>query len=269
MRVTVIGAKGFVGSAFVRLLKDVSEIELVEVTRETFGAHCGIESDVVIEAACNSRKYLADQDPAADFQASAVHRLESLLKYPARLHVHISSVDVYPELDSPCTTTEDALIDPSRCSRYGFHKWLTEQLVLHYAKQWLIFRLAGMVGPGLKKNPVYDILHGQPLRVHPDSRYQYMHTDDVARICWELVRRGFQNKIFNICGTGTVTMRRIAELAGRPLNLSLVTPDMQPRIVDVSNALIRQLFDVPETETTLRRFFESYECRPRVGPATA
>lgn len=259
MRVTVIGARGFVGSAFVRLLQAEPDVELVEITRDTFDARAGLESDVVIEAACNSRKYLAESDPMGEFHASVAHRLESLLKYPARVHVHISSVDVYPDLSSPVTTTEDTPIDPARCSRYGFHKWLAEQLVRHYAREWLIFRLAGMVGPGLKKNPVFDILHGQPLRVHPDSRYQYMHTDDVARICWGIFRRGFRNMVFNVCGTGTITMRQIAEMAGKPIDLSLVAPDAQPRVVDISNALIRQWFDVPETSTTLKRFFESWK----------
>ena len=155
MQVTVIGANGFVGSAFARLLKNQPGIKLTEVTRETYAEWRGRESDVLIEAAGNSKKFLADQNPAAEFEASVTHRLRTLLDFPARLHLHISSVDVYNDLTSPATTREDSPVDISRSSRYGAHKFLAEQLVRQYASRWLIVRFAGMVGPGLRKNPVY------------------------------------------------------------------------------------------------------------------
>ena len=114
MRVTVIGANGFVGSAFVRLLQPRPDIQLLCVTRQNFDALPAAPSDVVIEAACNSRKFQADQDPAAEFESSVTHRLKSLQKFPAGLQVHISSVDVYSDLTSHATTREDAAVDLPR-----------------------------------------------------------------------------------------------------------------------------------------------------------
>ena len=52
-----------------------------------------------------------------------------------------------------------------------------------------VLRLAGMVGPGLRKNPVYDILQGEPLRIHPESQYQFLHAEDAAH-SWDLARSG-------------------------------------------------------------------------------
>lgn len=257
MRVTVIGANGLVGSAFVRFLQTRPDIELIRVTRENFDSLPVAHSDVVIEAACNSKKYLADQDPLAEFEASVTHRLRSLQRFPAGLQLHISSVDVYSDLNSPATTREEAPIDLARVSTYGLHKLLAEQLVRHYAPRWLIFRLAGMVGPGLRKNPVFDILNGFQLRIHPDSRYQYMLTDDVARISWSLVERKSANEIFNLCGDGVVTMREIAESAGRPLDCSTLPPDAQPRIVEASNEKIRSRFPIPRTADTIRQFVKT------------
>ena len=66
MRITVIGAEGFVGSAFVRLLSG-EDVDLVCVTRRNYGIMAGAVSDVVVEAACNSRKYRADQRPQEEF----------------------------------------------------------------------------------------------------------------------------------------------------------------------------------------------------------
>ncbi|HHY87237.1 MAG TPA: NAD(P)-dependent oxidoreductase [Verrucomicrobia bacterium] len=257
MRVTLIGANGFVGSAFARLLERRPDVTLVRVTRENFAQLPSIHSDVVIEAACNSKKYLAEEDPAADFALSVQHRLESLRRFTADVHIHISSVDVYADLSSPETTHEDTPVPPRGPSRYGFHKHLAELLVQHYAPAWLIVRLAGMVGPGLRKNPVFDILNGNPLRIHPDSRYQYLLTDEVARITWTLFERGFRCEIFNVCGSGVVTMREIAKLAGRELNLSLQAPDWNPRVVEASIEKLARVLPVMETRKALEQFFAS------------
>jgi nucleoside-diphosphate-sugar epimerase len=257
MRVTVIGANGLVGSAFVRRLQNHPGVDLVCVTRQNFDSLPAAHSDVVIEAACNSKKFLADADPVSEFAASVTHRLKSLQKFSADLHVHISSVDVYSDLTSPATTREDSAIDLKKTSHYGFHKLLAEELVRHYAPRWLILRLAGMVGPGLRKNPVFDILHGLPLRVHPDSRFQFMPTDDVARLGWDLAEKNLTGEIFNICGAETIAMKEIAQLAGREMNLSELPPNAQPRIVEASNEKIRKLLSLPKTADAVRDFIRA------------
>jgi nucleoside-diphosphate-sugar epimerase len=251
--VTVIGAGGLVGSALVRHVSGV-DVELRTVTRQNYAVMTGRPSDVVFDAAGNSAKYLADADPAGEFDRSVAHRVRTLVDFPAELHVHISSVDVYPHLWDRAATAEDAIIDPRGCSRYGFHKYLAEEYVRFAARQWLIVRLAGMVGPGLRKNPVFDILNGRPLRIHPDSRYQFMHTCDVAAITWQLVESWSGNDVFNICGGGLISPRDIARLAGRPMDLSALTPSDSPRIVDVNTEKLAQWASIPSTERTIAEY---------------
>jgi len=247
MRVSVIGAAGFVGSAFATYLAGRPGLRVVEVTRSNYSRAAGVWSDVVIDASCNSKKYLAEENPDEDFSLSVSHRLRTLRDFPAGLQVHISSVDVYGDLSSPQTTAEEPECNLEGASNYGFHKLLAEQLVRHYSSAWMILRLAGMVGPGLRKNPVYDVLHGKPLRIHPDSQYQFMTTGDVARIAWALVEKNVCGKIFNICGNGLISPREVASIAGRELNLDRLAKDARPRIVHVATSKISQIMAIPDT----------------------
>jgi nucleoside-diphosphate-sugar epimerase len=264
MRVTLIGANGFVGTGLRLFLAAQPGVELAAVTRQNYDALKGARAEVTIDAAGNSKKFLSDQQPLLDLDLSVAHRLRTLQDFPAALHVHISSVDVYDDLTSPKTTTETTPIRPAAASHYGLHKLLAEQLVQHYASDWLIFRLAGMVGPGLRKNPVFDILNNQPLRIHPDSRYQFMHTGAVARILWELVQSSARKEIFNVCGDGLISPREIAALAGRPLDLTLLPGGAVPRIVDVSVDKVKRVTRVPRTADAVAGFVHEYPASPRM-----
>jgi nucleoside-diphosphate-sugar epimerase len=259
MRVTVIGANGFVGSAFVRYLAAKPEIQVVPVTRANYSEHAGKPSDLVIEAACNSKKYLSDKEPLVDFEASVAHRFRTLVDFPAGMHLHISSVDVYSELSSADATKEDAQIDIKKTSNYGFHKLLAEQLVQRYAKKWLIVRLAGMVGPNLRKNPVFDILNGRPLFIHPDSAYQFIGTDVVAGIVWNLFESGSNGEIYNLAGEGLISPREIGKLAGKDLDLMSLPSNSVPRVVNVNIEKVRGRFPIPDTGKAVLDFIQAYK----------
>src|SRR4051812_21438936 len=119
MRVVVIGADGFVGSAFVRHFRARGD-DVLAINRATYGGGVGKESDVVIEAACNSRKFWAEEHPLDEFDHSVGHRIRTLRDFPARLHLHLSSVDVYDDLSTRATTTESSSA-VGHGSNYGCH----------------------------------------------------------------------------------------------------------------------------------------------------
>ena len=251
--IRLVGAQGFVGSAFSRLFT-TRGIAHDPITRETYDAAAGRTGAVLINASANSRKYLADQDWRADFEASVESVLRTIRDFRVECYVLLSSVDVYNVLDDPGQNGEDAVIDPLLLSTYGFHKYIAEACVRRHAPRWLIVRLAGMVGPGLKKNPVFDVLHGRPLSIHPDSQYQFMSTDAAAQAVWRLVESGCSNRVVNVCGTGLISPREIAQLAGKPVVVAPEAEAAPPRIVHVNTRSAESMVDLPETQSTIREF---------------
>ena len=247
------GGHGFVGSAFTRLFERRG-IAHRSITRDSYAADAGSTGTILINASANSRKYLAERDWHADFEASVASVARTLRDFTADLYVLISSVDVYNVLDDPAQNGEEAVIDPVRLSTYGFHKYLAEACVRRHARRWLIVRLAGMVGPGLKKNPVFDVLHGQPLSIHPDSGYQFMSTDAVADVVWRVIEAGVTNRIVNVCGRGLISPRTISELAGKPLIVSPEAAASPPRMVHINTRLAGTFAPLPDTAATIAEF---------------
>jgi nucleoside-diphosphate-sugar epimerase len=251
--VVVLGGGGFVGSAFVRLLES-RNIPHRSVGRGDYSSAIGTPCDLLLNASGNSVKYLADRDPAADFRQSVDAVVAASKDFRPRLHVLISSVDVYADLARPESTREDTPLNPADVSMYGFHKQLAELCVRRHNQDWLIVRLGGMVGPGLRKNPVFDVLNGAPLRISPDSRYQFMSTDDVADVTWQLVESGERRTVFNVCGSGLISPREIAALAGREFSEHAEAQAVPPRIVDVAIDRVSRVRPMPSTRDTIARF---------------
>jgi nucleoside-diphosphate-sugar epimerase len=251
MNIFVLGGKGFVGSAFVRVA--AKRHRATAITRQNYERHRGRQCDLLINANGNSKKFLADQDPAAEFDASVASVLRSLVDFPAKRYVYLSTIDIYPCVDNPRHNRESAVIDTARLSRYGLHKYLAEQLVRKYSSSWLICRLGGMVGAGMWKNSIFDILNDRPLRVSDTSEYQFINTDDVARIVLTLVRRRPENDVFNVCGAGRIGLAEVAVLAGKPApRCAVEAPRIERYEVGVSK--LRTIVSVPSTLATIRKF---------------
>jgi len=245
----IVGGRGFVGSAFVRLFQ-ARGLEYSVVDRDNYAAHVGRACSLLINANGNSSKLLSKSDPLRDFDASVRTVRASLADFRFDRYLHLSSCDVYADCSSPETTREDRPLDPARQSPYGFHKYLAERCVVHSASNWTVFRLGGMVGPGLRKNAVFDILNGGPLWLDPESALQFMPTDDVARIAMD-VAAATSRQIFNLCGTGLATLRDLMTTVPWPV---AVKPD-SPRVrYEVSVAKIGAVAALPESHASTTAF---------------
>ncbi len=256
MKVFIMGGDGFVGSAFVRQC-EVRNLDWEAVELDNYDQFRGKSCDLLINAAGNSKKYLANQDPVRDFEYSLVALLRSFQDFQFSSYVYISSIDVYSDHSNPEKNREDAAINIADLSHYGFHKFLGENIVRHYLPRWLIVRLGGVLGPGLKKNPVFDLLDDVPLRVNEESRYGYIATDTAAGFVLDLAGMGRENEIVNLCGTGTVSLAEIRKWLKKPLRYQGKAPPIER--YEINNEKLRSLFDVPQSRLTARRFIESFE----------
>jgi nucleoside-diphosphate-sugar epimerase len=180
---------------------------------------------------------------------------QSLVDFPCQRYILLSSCDVYPDCSSPATTHEDQPLQVSRQSAYGFHKYLAELCVQHAAPDWLIARLGGFVGPGLRKNAIYDILHGGPLWLDPASELQFMPTDAAARIVLDLALGGYGHEIVNVCGRGVVQLGEVIAQVGSRIPVNPGSPRVR---YDVSIDKLAALVDVPSTRQAVADFVRSW-----------
>lgn len=247
----VLGAGGFIGSAVVAEAERRG-FRTVGITRQNYEQHKGTVCDLLVNANGNSKKFLARENPPLDFDLSVRSVHQSLFDFPAAMYVHLSTIDVYSNVTDPAQNHEDAVIDTAKLSPYGFHKLLAEQLVRRYARRWLILRMGGFVGPGLRKNSIYDLLKGAQLRVHPDSAYQYLDSRFLAALAFDLPARGLSGDTVNCAGTGLISVRDIAALI--PGAQVPPPPASAPERYEVNTAKLRGLVDVPATRDTVSGF---------------
>jgi nucleoside-diphosphate-sugar epimerase len=250
----ILGGDGFVGSGFVRACER-SGLAYTVIDRTSYAGLIGERCDVFINANGNSSKLLASNNPLADFDASVRSVRQSLADFRYGLYVYLSSCDVYPDCSDPAATREGAAIDAGRQSPYGFHKSLAEACVSHAAQDWMIVRCGGFVGPGLRKNPIFDILHGGPLWLDPRSELQFLHTDGHASLVLALAERAPHNGVYNLCGRGVIRLSEVIEETRSEVPVKAGSPFLR---YDVSIEKVSRWVEIPETRDTVLAFVQSF-----------
>jgi nucleoside-diphosphate-sugar epimerase len=255
----VIGAKGFIGSA-VAAEAAARGYATTAVDLDNYDAAKGGAFDLLIHAAGNSKKYIDDRDPLKGYELSVASTMNALHDFRFSFCVLMSSGAIYPDEGDPRNNDERTELAPERMSRYGFHKWMAEQLVRHYAPRRLIVRMGGFVGPGLRKNAVFDLLSGGALFVHPDSEFQFMDTRALAKAVFSLYEASPDDaRLLNLSAKGTVSVRQIAEWAGIALPEDAFH---RPRVrAELNVEQAAGLMDLPESGETVRHFIREYQNR--------
>jgi len=245
-----MGGNGFVGSAIARVCEKENR-EYVVITRDNYSEFIGKNCDIFINANGNSKKFLANEEPVWEFDASVKSVRASLEDFKYVKYIYLSSCDVYPDCSSVENTSEDMVIDIEKQSTYGFHKHIAEQCVRHVANNWMIFRMGGFVGKGMLKNPIFDIMNDKPLWVDLESELQFINTDDAAEIILSLIDKGFNKEIFNLCGNGLVKLKDITVLLNKNIEVKSNSPKVK---YEVNINKISKYTDMPITKKTVADF---------------
>ena len=98
-----------------------------------------------------------------------------------------------------------------RNNNYGFHKYIIEQIIKKFCKNYLIFRLGGLVGKNLKKNPIYDIFFKKKIFTSIKSRMNFINTDYIPEIVFNILKKKINNQVFNLASKDSLTVKKILQ----------------------------------------------------------
>jgi dTDP-4-dehydrorhamnose reductase len=160
----LIGGTGFVGSTL------LMQRPFDQVFRSTnIGEINGKIFDLVVCAAAPAQKWIANREPEAD--RLKIERLISHLEtVRCRKFVLVSTVDVFRD---PVLVDEDTLVEEDGLHAYGLHRRLLEKFVEARFPDSLVVRLPGLVGPGLRKNVIFDMLNNNLHAIESRSAFQF------------------------------------------------------------------------------------------------
>ncbi|MCX7978168.1 MAG: hypothetical protein N2578_04115 [Bdellovibrionaceae bacterium] len=144
----LVGYTGFVGSTLLRqgefhcLYRSNNISEII-----------GREFGLAVCSAAPAQKWIANQDPDAD-RKNIMSLIEKLRTIRCERFVLISTVDVFRD---PVDVDEDSPVIEDGLHPYGTNRRLLEKFVIETFSEHCIVRLSGLVGPGLRKNIIYDL----------------------------------------------------------------------------------------------------------------
>lgn len=150
MNNALIGYSGFVGSTLLKQARFdglFRSTNIAEIEDQQF--------DMVVCAGAPAMKWMANREPEADL--ATIERLIAHLKtIRCNTFVLVSTVDVFK---SPLGVDESSGVDEIGLHPYGLHRRMLEKFVETHFPKHLIVRLPGLVGPGLRKNVIFDFLN--------------------------------------------------------------------------------------------------------------
>jgi len=254
----IVGGKGLTGSALVSYLKN-HDTEFKIIQRETKEEFFGKECDVLIYANGNALKYKANAEPYFDFIASTSSIAEYVHKIKYKKFVLLSTIDVYNKTNLEKFSSEDIKINPKELSVYGYHKWLGENYVKRFCKEFLIFRLSGLVGIGLKKNPVYDFINkGKKVMTSPNSEMNFINTNKVADAVFEILKKNISNEVFNLASSKNIQIKDIKKIVGFDSEF-LDNIESNIQIYKINTKKIAKIISLSSSENAIREYYNSLQ----------
>lgn len=221
MIIKILGKNGFVGQTVFNTL--TSKFTITEDDK----------CDILINCAGFSRMYVANKQPEEmhKVENSVIEKINNT-KFERLIHVSTISAEVHHQ------------------SNYGkIKKQIEDYLMSKY--DTLVLRLGGLVGPGLKKNVVFDILNDRPLFVTEDSFYNYITTNEVANIIDYMIKI----QIKDIINVGAINSIRVQGIANIFNKYPVYGTEEEIIMIDISK--LRTMYDLKTSSEYLTDYRES------------
>lgn len=250
-RDALIGYTGFVGSTLLRQTTFAAHYRST-----TIGEIDHLPFDTLVCAGAPAQKWLANREPEAD-----LHAIDSLIEHlrtvRCKVFVLISTVDVFAH---PVGVDEYSTVDETGLQPYGLHRRRLEKFVAEHFPCHLIVRLPGLVGPGLRKNVVFDLLHNNNLAA-VDSRGVFQFYPMVN--LWYDIQTALQAglSLVHLCAEPISVARLAREGFGRVLEQHLsASPsryDLHSRFANLYGAPGRYPYSARDTLLAVRAYAQS------------
>lgn len=251
MNDALIGFSGFVGGT---LMKQTSFTHLYRSTN--IGDIRDRSFDTVVCAGAPAQKWIANRDPLGDLNkiAELISYLETI---KCERFILISTVDVFK---CPVDVDEDTIVDVDGLHAYGKNRRILEEFVERHFPNSLIVRLPGLVGPGLKKNVIFDFLNDNNIR-SVDSRGLFQFYPMVNLWSDIKVALDFKLKLVHLSAQ-PISVEEVSELAfGKHfVNLVVDLPaiyDVQTKYAELFNGAGRYQYSKRETVQAIRAYAQS------------
>jgi dTDP-4-dehydrorhamnose reductase len=227
MIVGVLG-NGFVGTTVINHLR-TTDYTVLTFNRDTASS---IQLDYLINCAGTSKKFEANSSPIEDTKKtiSLIEKIKSI-KYN-RL-IHVSSIDAMICADV-----------------YGANKRLIEACL--EKDTTTIIRLGGLIGKGLKKNIIYDMINGDKIFVTPYSVYNFINIAVLPKIILKYIETNQTCNLFNFASTKNVSVSEICKLFNKTPDFGTRT-DIYP---EIDTSFIQNMHQIKTSEEYIKEFID-------------
>lgn len=200
----LVGYTGFVGSnIYVK-----GKFDKVFNSKNITEAY-GLKPELLIYAGVRAEKYLANNAPKED-EKLIQQAMENIERIKPQKLVLISTVDVYKH---PVEADENTQIDEEELQPYGKNRYQLECMVREKYQDALIVRLPGLFGENIKKNFIYDFIHGTPSMLKKEKFLELAEEVPEIREFYVDMENGFY-KCREISKTEEIMLRNMFETVG-------------------------------------------------------
>ena len=262
-RITVVGARGFIGSAVAAAARAQSK-DVVECT------HDAVPSDVELGTLvyCSGFAWGAERDPFNAYRVHAVDVANILERARYAQAIYISSTRVYDRANESDESADTPVRAGARADVYAASKLAGEGIVLAAREENRVVRCSNVYGESLRSELfLSDILRQAAktgrisIRSSLRSAKDYVSVVDVAD-CVLRIAGGSRERIYNVAAGRNTThgalLDRLHSVVPFELEIAPQSPDVVVREIDVRRIQDEFAFEARDVLDDLPRLAEAF-----------